>query len=450
LLNLLSLLAVIFFARPFFTNQIWQAIRRFKLENAETAATVYEFDKRPRILLLRSFYDDSVEVPHERSFSEAIFGLKLSKVRLEEAIVEVAYRYGPVGALQDPNAHLKPLGAARDLATNQDWQGHIHNALHDASIVMMVLGLTPGLRWELSRIRELSFLNKTIFIFPPTDRTDTGVIRETVQELLPSVGAVWNEKNFWPLLLFSDEAGQWHLAISDKQSEQDYQCALLLAIEFGGATMPASRRRSARRRQQSQIARGLFWLWSRLSAAINTVTQAWQKSAAQASSDIPNIGSDAFRSDSQKKPLRQLLYPAPKKPDEMKWLPWVGTAIGAVLLSLMLVNQSSSPSSTPLERPDPSSDSQALLKEDRPPIGADQFLEPAQLRYCMAEKLRLKAARNFMDLSDKSKVHRYGELVDDYNDRCASYLASQDDMDSAKEDVERHRLELETEGRARF
>jgi hypothetical protein len=143
LMAFLSWLAVIFIARPYFTNQLWRALRRFRSENAETAAAVYELDKRPRILLLRSFYDDTIEVPYARSLSQAVFGLKLHRVRLEEAIVDVAYRYGPVGALQDPNSQLKPLGAARDLATNQDWQSHIRSALHDASVVIIVLGSTP-------------------------------------------------------------------------------------------------------------------------------------------------------------------------------------------------------------------------------------------------------------------------------------------------------------------
>jgi hypothetical protein len=450
LLALLSLLTVIFIARPFFTNQLWRAIRLFKQENAETAAAVYEFDKRPRILLLRSFYDDTVELPYARSWGQAVLGLKLSRVRLEEAIVEVAYRYGPVGALQDPNSHLKPLGAARDLATSQDWQTRIQNALLDASVVIMVLGLTPGLRWELHTIRELGVLNKTIFIFPPADRADVSVIREIVRELLPTVHAVWSEKYSKPLLLFSDENQNWHLAISDKQAEQDYQYALLLAIEFGShSAMPARRRKLEHFGQQPQ-AGGLSGLFSMLPAAVAAIVRVGPKSTAQSSTVGPAGKLPSSQVNGQETLPRPLLYPAPEKSDEMRWLPWVGTAIGGILFSYLIFNQSPALDPPPLEVQNPERDTKTSLGEVRPPIGVDQVFSPAQFRYCLAEQIRLEAARNFIDARKGSQIDRYNEMVDDYNGRCDGYPSDLSALKSVKEDVERHRLELETEGRGRF
>jgi hypothetical protein len=219
-------------------NRLWYAIRRFKQENAETAAAAYELDKRPRILLLRSFRDDSIYVPHLRSFSQAVFDLAVHEVRLEESVVEVAYRYGPVGALQDPKERLNPLGAARDIATNEAWQTFVHRALGEASIVLLVLGSTPGLDWELRTIKELGFLSKVIFIFPPSNHADGGLIRQVVRGLLPLVHAAV-EENYEHSLLIFNSAKRWHLVISDQQSEQDYQQALVLALVLGGRTAAA-------------------------------------------------------------------------------------------------------------------------------------------------------------------------------------------------------------------
>jgi uncharacterized membrane protein YeaQ/YmgE (transglycosylase-associated protein family) len=238
-LSLIVLVLMIIFLRPFLANRLWYAIRRFKQENAETAAAAYEFDKRPRILLLRSFRDDSIYVPHLRSFSQAVFGLALHEVRLEESVVEVAYRYGPVGALQDPKERLKPLGAARDIATNESWQTFVRRALGEASIVLLVLGSTPGLDWELHTIEELGFLSKVIFIFPPSNHADGGLIRQVVRRLLPSVHAAVEENYEHSLLIFNDSAKQWHLVVSNQQSEQDYQQALVLALVLGGRTAAA-------------------------------------------------------------------------------------------------------------------------------------------------------------------------------------------------------------------
>jgi hypothetical protein len=87
--------------------------------------------------------------------------------------------------------------------------------------------------------------------------------------------------------------------------------------------------------------------------------------------------------------------------------------------------------------------------EERPPVGTNQLLNRNQLRYCLAEQIRLKAALNSIDASNQSQIDRYNEMVDDYNGRC-DYLANLKTLGSIREELEGRRSELEAEGRDRF
>lgn len=105
--SLVFWLIIIFAVRPFFANSIRDSFRRLKQNNLEAAAELHELDGRPRILLLRSFKDDKIELSCKRSFVQMIFGLSPRWTTLEETLADVAYRYGPVGALQDPKVSLR-------------------------------------------------------------------------------------------------------------------------------------------------------------------------------------------------------------------------------------------------------------------------------------------------------------------------------------------------------
>lgn len=79
-----------------------------------------------------------------------------------------------------------------------------------------------------------------------------------------------------------------------------------------------------------------------------------------------------------------------------------------------------------------------------PPIGGGHILTRAQIRYCLAEDIRLEAARDTYILREDSalkglipleelerNLDKFNAKVDDYNSRCGNYSFYEDDRDKA-------------------
>lgn len=88
--------------------------------------------------------------------------------------------------------------------------------------------------------------------------------------------------------------------------------------------------------------------------------------------------------------------------------------------------------------------------EERPSIGTNNLLSYAQLRYCLAEDIRIGAARTAVNNYVESDVDRFNAMVADYNSRCGQFRYRRGSLESAKSDVERFRSTLEAEGQRRF
>ena len=120
-------------------------------------------DPRPRILFLRSFGDDE-------AFPLGQWGRSnFDPLPLEEAIAGVLGRFGPVYAIGRPKEFAPPLGAARKYVA-EDWQGEVLRGIGESRHVVVVLGRSEGLVWELNQIVRLGALGKTIFVLPPVKR----------------------------------------------------------------------------------------------------------------------------------------------------------------------------------------------------------------------------------------------------------------------------------------
>ena len=167
------------------------------------------------------------------------------------------------------------------------------------------------------------------------------------------------------------------------------------------------------------------------------------------------------------KPTSQT-YQAPAQPSggssAGKWFVGIAVVVGLI----WLVNQSdnsrpsksayspgtSSTSAAPASQPavtQPQAPSRP--SESKPSFGQNHVLSTAQIRYCLAEKIRLDAAEavlnNFSNYSD-SEVDRFNGYVNDYNSRCGEFRYLPGDLESARRDVDPYRSQLEVEGRNRF
>lgn len=87
--------------------------------------------------------------------------------------------------------------------------------------------------------------------------------------------------------------------------------------------------------------------------------------------------------------------------------------------------------------------------EERPPVGTGYVLSMPQIRYCVAEEIRLDAAKSVINQSTDSDIEKFNALVADYNSRCSNFRYRRGYLESAKSDVERYRAEIAAEGRYR-
>ncbi len=148
-----------------------------------------------------------------------------------------------------------------------------------------------------------------------------------------------------------------------------------------------------------------------------------------------------------------------------KWLLGIGVVAGL----LWLVSQSGDKASSPTPAFTPSSDSSSVASpspgwqpapsptpapsrpsEERPPVGTNNVLTSAQLRYCVAEKIRLDAAEGAISNYNETHIDRFNEMVADYNGRCGQFRYRSGALEGARAEVERFRGALEADGRARF
>lgn len=100
----------------------------------------------------------------------------------------------------------------------------------------------------------------------------------------------------------------------------------------------------------------------------------------------------------------------------------------------------------------PPSDRQvpAGLKESMPPVGQGLVFSVPQIRYCIAEDIRVESARKVLDSISDDDMSRFNAMVDDYNSRCGNYRYRRGTLESAQRDVEQHRVQLQAEGMSRF
>ena len=146
---------------------------------------------------------------------------------------------------------------------------------------------------------------------------------------------------------------------------------------------------------------------------------------------------------------------------------WV-LGIAAVMGVLWLIGQSdkntTSPapaysppahSTAPSYAPPPQPQAPSRPVETKPPVGQDLVLSREQIRYCLAEDIRLDATKSAVNNYVDADVDRFNAMVADYNSRCSSFRyhtnnRGRNDLNSAQRDIEPFRSQLQSEGRSRF
>ncbi len=169
------------------------------------------------------------------------------------------------------------------------------------------------------------------------------------------------------------------------------------------------------------------------------------------------------------KPVQQRsepYYQAPQKtPDGGNTKKWV-LGLGALIAFIWIVAQSgnktttssnSSPTtpspSTAITEPvpvQPPPSGPTRPSEEIPPTGTANSLSISQIRYCIAEDIRLNAAKGAVDNYSKSDITQFNAMVSDYNSRCGKYRYKRGYLERAQSDIEPFRSVVEAEGRSRI
>jgi hypothetical protein len=123
------------------------------------APSVLARDPRPPVLFLRSFRDEDIVDLTSRTG-------RGSMRRSEEALCTALRRVGPVIAIGRPGEHLPETGAARLYVGDHDWQKAVRHFLAQAAAVVIVVGTSPGVWWEIDAALESVDRRRLLFFFP--------------------------------------------------------------------------------------------------------------------------------------------------------------------------------------------------------------------------------------------------------------------------------------------
>ena len=133
--------------------------------NAEEAL---KLDKRAPVLFLRSFKDDSaVKIIPRYADKRNTVELINPNIAFDESIVAQLEQVGPVVAVGKPGEALPPLGALRMYLADDAWQARVLQLMQDSRLIVLLLGETLGLQWEISQIFKLGYAHKSVFYMPP-------------------------------------------------------------------------------------------------------------------------------------------------------------------------------------------------------------------------------------------------------------------------------------------
>lgn len=125
---------------------------RGKKHMAPTVSDTLAHDQRAPVVYLRSFQDDprAATPLAGAAIGWAMLGL-VSKKTEEELLVDELKPFGPVIAIGKPGEELPELGAARMYVGSDVWHTEVEGQLDKANMVVLRLGPTEGLWWELEQ-----------------------------------------------------------------------------------------------------------------------------------------------------------------------------------------------------------------------------------------------------------------------------------------------------------
>ena len=127
-------------------------------------------DDRQPIFYLRSFKDDGDELSTtflQRAASLSGFGVS-DDFSIEQKLVAIMKRKGPVISCGNPDETMPPIGASRYYVSHSQWKDAVKEMCQKSALVIVRLSLynTEGVWWETRYVLENVPPNKILFCLP--------------------------------------------------------------------------------------------------------------------------------------------------------------------------------------------------------------------------------------------------------------------------------------------
>ncbi|MDF7775221.1 hypothetical protein P1X14_08185 [Sphingomonas sp. AOB5] len=140
-------------------------IRQYRL--VESGASDAVDETLPTALYLRSFEHDA----HIASNKNSLSLFETSEQSVSRALGG-AFNFVAIGR---PGEELPTLGAGRRYLPDEEWQQEVVRLIEAAQLIVVHVGASSGLQWEVAAIIERKMLGKVIFFIPWVDVPDFDV-----------------------------------------------------------------------------------------------------------------------------------------------------------------------------------------------------------------------------------------------------------------------------------
>jgi hypothetical protein len=147
----------------------------------------------------------------------------------EETIAWQVAPYGPVVAIGRPGRSLRSLGAARDHLADDVWRQGVAERMAAARAIVVIIGATEGLHWEVAQLITGGHMDRVVFVFPPvTEDVLRDRWRSTADAMVAS-GAQVPDLPVVPervLVAVLDGGVQWRVTVADVRDEATFRAGL--------------------------------------------------------------------------------------------------------------------------------------------------------------------------------------------------------------------------------
>lgn len=172
--ELLFVLSVCVFGLPFMLPlilafKLWTFGRQL---SSKLAGDILRLDKRPPVLYLRPFNVDNAAAPANSP---------------EEGLLTVLRGIGPVVSIGIPGERFQTPGTARLYVRDDEWQSAVISIMDHSAAVVLVMGSSTGIEWELRTILTNYDLRRVLLVFLVTNSVCVEPLKNQLAEFFQSV-----------------------------------------------------------------------------------------------------------------------------------------------------------------------------------------------------------------------------------------------------------------------